>query len=194
MRGEFAFAAQRFVLFVLLIGHALASTTAHIDGGAITAEVSATCTRWALTAPARSADLSGAGQWTHSPPSSACALCIHAAPVTWLQSCNTQLSDLSVEDSHLLPREQGYSRMVWVRGGGAIRVIKGSLLVADSNFTRCSAGPLDGDFDSCALSFSASTGLCTEGLGGAISGERTDIYGQTARLEATTKRLGMLSG
>jgi hypothetical protein len=111
-----------------------------------------------------------------------------------LQSSKTHLFDFSVEDSHLLPHEHNPSQRVYVRGGGAIRLIEGSLITSDGRFKRCSAGPLDGDFDSCALSFSASAGLCTDGLGGAISGERTYIIGQTTRLDASSQRFRMPSG
>jgi hypothetical protein len=104
------------------------------------------------------------------------------------------MSDFSVEDSHLLPHEHDPNQIVYVRGGGAIRLIEGSLITADGSFSRCSTVPRDGIFDACALSFSASTGLCTDGLGGAISGERTDIEGQTTRLHAASQRLRMPSG
>lgn len=96
-----------------------------------------------------------------------------------------------MEDSHLLPHKQDPSQIVYVRGGGAIRAIAGVLYVSTSRFERCSAGPSDGDFDSCELSFIVTTGLCTEGLGGAISGERADITGQTLRLHTASGRFRM---
>ena len=116
-------------------------------------------------------------------------ICVCAAwslvlTVTWLQSSITRMYHSFVDDSHLLPHKLNPSTAIYVRGGGAIRVIVGSLLVTNSHFSRCSAGPLDGDFDSCALSFSASTRLCTDGLGGAISGDRADMTGETLPLEA----------
>jgi hypothetical protein len=83
-----------------------------------------------------------------------------------------------VEDSHLLPHKIDPRETGYVRGGGAVRIVSGGVYVASSQFTRCSAGPPDGDFNSCALSFAASTGLCAEGVGGAISGERASITGQ----------------
>ena len=113
----------------------------------------------------------------------ACAARPLGPTVTLLQSSYTELSDFSVEDSHVLPHEYIPGQTIYmrpgVRGGGAIRVVEGSIYIRRGSFTRCSAGPLNGDFDSCARSFSASTGLCTDGLGGAISGDRTRIQGQT---------------
>jgi hypothetical protein len=111
-----------------------------------------------------------------------------------LQASDVMMSDCSVGDSHLLPHEQGYSERVYVRGGGAIRVVAGSLFIDGGSFTRCSAGPRDGNFDSCALSFNAATSICTDGLDGAISGERAGIIGQTTRLEATTRQFQIFSG
>lgn len=86
---------------------------------------------------------------------------------------------MHVSDSHLLPRLADASLLVMVRGGGAIRAISSSLVIQESSFTRCSAGPFDGDFDSCALSFGTSTSLCTDGLGGVISTEMSPLIGQT---------------
>jgi hypothetical protein len=105
--------------------------------------------------------------------------CVSTRPtVTSLQSSSVGLYEVSVEDSHLLPHTFGADQTKNVRGGGAVRTISGNLYVTSTRFTRCSAGPRDGDFDSCALSFSASTSLCTDGLGGAISVERTDAWGE----------------
>jgi hypothetical protein len=111
-------------------------------------------------------------------------ICVCAAwplvpTVAWLQFSYLWMYHCSVADSHLLPLEHDPSQRVSVRGGGAIRIAAGSLFIDGGSFTRCSAGPRDSDFDSCALSFSASAGLCTDGLGGAISGERANIEGQT---------------
>jgi hypothetical protein len=113
-------------------------------------------------------------------------ICVSAVStaVTRLQSCNSRLDDLFVDDSHLLPHKRDPIQSVYVRGGGAIRAISGSLIVTAGSFSRCSAGPLDGNFDACALSFSSSTSLCTDGLGGAISGDRADMTGETLQLEA----------
>ena len=111
--------------------------------------------------------------------------CVAVNFVIWLQSSRTDLSKLSIEDSHLLPHTRDLGQLVYVRGGGAIRAIGGVLYVSTSQFSRCSAGPLDGDFDSCELSFIVSMGLCTDGLGGAISAERTEITGKAPGLGCT---------
>lgn len=107
------------------------------------------------------------------------ALCVpRPSAVTRLQSSDINLRNVVVEDSHLLPHRLDPGEFSYVHGGGAVRIISGDLYVASCKFSRCSAGPSDGNFDSCALSFAASTGLCTEGVGGAISGERAEIIGQ----------------
>lgn len=75
----------------------------------------------------------------------------------------------------MLAHQSGSNVIDFVRGGGAVRIISGLLSVVFSSFSRCSAVPLDGNFDSCALSFAATTGLCADAVGGAISGERAEI-------------------
>jgi hypothetical protein len=95
------------------------------------------------------------------------------------QSSSIDFYESFVEDSHLLPHRPDSSGANRVRGGGALRIISGILNMGETSFTRCSAGPIGGDFDSCALSFSASTSLCTDGLGGAVSAELASIGSQS---------------
>lgn len=106
------------------------------------------------------------------------------------QSSSIELYDSFVEDSHLLPHQPDLAGASRVRGGGALRVIAGLVRIGDTVFSRCSAGPLDGNFDSCALSFSASTSLCTDGLGGVVSAELASI----ARQSRGAGRLQQLGG
>lgn len=104
----------------------------------------------------------------------------------FLQSSNVHLIETTVDDSHLVAPAFGLYDVDYVRGGGAVRIVSGLLSVVFSTLSRCSAVPLDGNFDSCALSFAATTGLCADAVGGAISGERAEISGQMGDVTSTT--------
>ena len=105
------------------------------------------------------------------------------------QFSNVELYFVTISDSHLLARAADPTRVALTRGGGAIRLLSGWLTVIKSNFERCTAAPWEGEWFWCPLFFANSTGLCSEGIGGAISTEIATVIGLERHKQRRQRRL-----
>lgn len=87
-----------------------------------------------------------------------------------------RLLDCLVTDATLAPDDSVPTIALSSRLGGAVRMLGGTCNIATVTFLRCSALPQNMDINSCATSYDAAKGLCSTGLGGALSMELTTSY------------------